>query len=766
MKKKSARKKTSRAKPTAARPEPASGPESDARRELRERAATPKDKLAELEEAREYPERTILTTDQGIPIAHTDDSLKAGTRGPSLLEDFHLREKITRFDHERIPERVVHARGSGAHGVFRVYESLEDLTSADFLCDPDARTPVFVRFSTVVGSRGSADTARDVRGFATKFYTRAGNFDLVGNNMPVFFIQDGIKFPDLVHAVKPEPHHEMPQAASAHDTFWDFVSLVPETMHMVMWVMSDRAIPRSYRMMEGFGVHTFRLINAEGRTSLVKFHWKPLLGAHSLVWEEAQMISGMDPDFHRRDLWESIEAGDHPEWELGLQVVPEEKVLSMGFDLLDPTKLIPEELVPVRGVGRLTLNRNPDNFFAETEQVAFCVANIVPGIDFTNDPLMQARLFSYLDTQLTRLGGPNFAQLPINRPIAPMHNHQQDGFGQRAIPTARAMYHPNSIEGDHPRLADPAIAFRSTPEAMDGVKERVRSATFADHFSQARMFLASQSPPERAHLIDACRFELGKVERLSIRERVIFRFQQIDEEFAAEVARSIGVSFPVSGPPVDAASLGSAKARKLTSPALSLVNAAAKTVRTRKLAVLAGPGVSADEIDAARLHVGGKGALLEVISLGMGKLASVEGRPVPVDKMLLTVSSVLYDAVYVPGGKESVEALSSEPACADFVQLAYRHGKAIGASNEGLELLPDAWSGDGATQGAANSAADKQGSSKPSPAAAKPLVQHGVVTARGAELEPFFAALIRAMEAHRHFDREPLDRGAQKAARP
>src|SRR5690349_1735778 len=369
-----------------------------------------------------------LTTDQGIPIPDTDNSIKAGLRGPTLLEDFHFREKLTQFDHERIPERVVHARGSGAHGYFQVYESLADITRARFLQDPSIKTPVFVRFSTVAGSRGSADTVRDVRGFATKFYTDQGNFDLVGNNIPVFFIQDGIKFPDIVHAVKPEPHHEMPQAASAHDTFWDFVSLVPETAHMVMWLMSDRAIPRSYRMMEGFGVHTFKLVNARGEAKLCKFHWKPLLGAHSLLWDEAQKIAGKDPDFHRRDLWEAIDAGHYPEYELALQIVDEKDELAYGFDLLDPTKLLPEEQVPVRRVGKLTLNRNPDNFFAETEQVAFCVQNVVPGIDFTNDPLMQARLFSYLDTQLTRLGGPNFAEIPINRPVAPVHNNQQDGF--------------------------------------------------------------------------------------------------------------------------------------------------------------------------------------------------------------------------------------------------------------------------------------------------------------------------------------------------
>jgi catalase len=536
-------------------------------------AASGDAKHEDLELERERDLRSPLTTDQGVPIPHTDDSLKAGPRGPTLLEDFHLREKITRFDHERIPERVVHARGSGAHGFFQVYESLAELTSADFLCDPSAKTPVFVRFSTVVGSRGSSDLARDVRGFATKFYTRQGNFDLVGNNMPVFFIQDGMKFPDLVHAVKPEPHNEMPQAASAHDTFWDFVSLVPETLHMVLWVMSDRGLPRSYRMMEGFGVHTFRLVNAAGKAVLCKFHWKPLLGAHSIVWDEAQKISGKDPDFHRRDLWDAIASGNYPEYELGLQIVAEKDELAYGFDLLDPTKLLPEELVPVRRVGKLTLDRNPQNFFAEVEQVAFCVGNIVPGIDFTNDPLMQARLFSYLDTQLTRLGGPNFAELPINRPIAPVNNHQQDGFARTGIPTARALYHPNSIEANRPLPASPGAGFRHFAERLQGTKTRERSETFLDHFSQARMFLFSQSPAERTHLVDACRFELSKVERLAIRERVLSLFARIDEDFAAEIATAIGVAVPIAATPSPGASRsrdGASRAR--TSPALSRGN--------------------------------------------------------------------------------------------------------------------------------------------------------------------------------------------------
>ena len=470
-------------------------------------------KIADMGTNRESSADELVTTNQGLRINDDQNSLKAGERGPSLLEDFHLREKITHFDHERIPERVVHARGAGAHGVFQVYESLAPLTKARFLQDPAAETPVFVRFSTVVGSRGSADLARDVRGFAVKFYTDEGVFDLVGNNIPVFFIQDGVKFPDLVHAIKPEPHHEMPQASSAHDTFWDFISLMPESMHMVLWVMSDRAIPRSYRMMEGFGVHTFRLINEKGQSRFVKFHWKPLLGVHSVVWDEAQKISGIDPDFHRRDLWESIERGEFPQWELGVQIVEEQDEHLFDFDLLDATKLIPEELVPVRRIGKLTLNRNPDNFFAETEQVAFHPGHIVSGIDFSNDPLLQGRLFSYTDTQLIRLGGPNFHEIPINRPIAPVHNNQRDGHMRQTINQGRVSYQPNSLAGGCPMQATSDMGgFRSYAENLQGQKVRARSEKFFDHFTQAALFWNSQAHHEKSHIVQALRFELGKVE--------------------------------------------------------------------------------------------------------------------------------------------------------------------------------------------------------------------------------------------------------------
>lgn len=599
------------------------------------------------------------------------------------------------------------------------------------------------------GSRGSSDLARDVRGFATRFYTRQGNFDLVGNNMPVFFIQDGIKFPDLVHAVKPEPHHEMPQAASAHDTFWDFVSLVPETMHMVMWVMSDRALPRSYRMMEGFGVHTFRLVNAQGRSVLVKWHWKPVLGAHSLVWDEAQKISGKDPDFHRRDLWEAIENGNHPEYELGLQVIPESKQLSMGFDLLDPTKLVPEELVPVRRVGKLTLCRNPQNFFAETEQIAFCVGNVVPGIDFTNDPLLQARLFSYLDTQLLRLGGPNFTELPINRPLVPVANHHQDGLGRRSIPTSRALYHPNSIEGNQPSMAPPKQGFVHFRERVEGEKVRERSASFLDHFSQARMFLNSQSAAERAHLVDACRFELGKVERLAIRERVVSLFAAIDEDFAREVASAIGVhrirgarqppvAQPTGTPPP---AHGKAKGGSSRSPALSLDNQPKTSIKTRKVAVLAAPGVRADDVEEVRNLLLAQGACIEVVSTVLGPFPTDSGRPLDAQRTFLTTSSVLYDAVYVPGGEESVAVLLTVGAAVEFVCEAFNHGKPIGAVNEGVGLLEAADLPDIELAGSGRS---------------KPATGSGVVTALATTqhaLAGFTAAFVAAIRQHRHFDR-------------
>src|SRR6476659_3672836 len=541
----------------------------------------------------------FLTTNQGVRINDNQNSLKAGDRGPTLLEDFILREKITHFDHERIPERVVHARGSAAHGYFQVYEPMAEYTRANFLQDPAVKTPVFVRFSTVAGSRGSTDLARDVRGFAVKFYTQEGNYDLVGNNIPVFFIQDAIKFPDLIHAVKPEPHNEIPQAASAHDTFWAFISLMPESMHMVMWVMSDRAIPRSLRMMEGFGVHTFRFINAKGKARFVKFHWKPLLGLHAVLWDEAQKISGKDPDFHRRDLWEAIDNGDYPEWEFGVQIVEEEDEHKFDFDLLDPTKLIPEELVPVKRIGKMTLNRNPDNFFAETEQVAFHPGHIVPGIDFTNDPLLKGRLFSYTDTQLSRLGSPNFHEIPINRSVAPVHNNQRDGHMRQAINKGVTSYHPNSIGGGCPFQAKAAEGgFTSFVQRIDARKIRARSTSFFDHFSQATLFYNSQSAAEKNHLTNALRFELGKVQRVEIRQRMIGLLSQVDKTLAGNVADALGLSVPKKPEqpinhsiPADgeiARFQPKTKDQGIASSApLSMAKTIKDTIKSRKVAILA-----------------------------------------------------------------------------------------------------------------------------------------------------------------------------------
>ena len=504
-------------------------------------------KIADLQPAKKYDEGEFLTTNHGVRINDNQNSLKAGERGGTLIEDFILREKIHHFDHERIPERIVHARGSAAHGVFELFDPIPQYSKAKLFTEMGVKTPVFVRFSTVAGSRGSTDLARDVRGFAVKFYTGEGNYDLVGNNMPVFFIQDAIKFPDLIHAVKPEPHNEMPQAASAHDTFWDFISLMPESMHMIMWVMSDRALPRSLRMMEGFGVHTFRLINDKGEACFVKFHWKPLLGIHSVAWDEAQKISGKNSDFHRQDLWEAIESGNFPEWELGVQIVPEADEHKYPFDLLDATKLIPEELVPVQRIGKMTLNRNPDNFFAETEQVAFSPAHLIPGIDISNDPLLQGRLFSYIDTQLSRLGSHNFQEIPINRPVCPVHNNQRDGHMRQTINTGRVSYEPNTLGGGCPYQAKASEGgFTSYPERIDGIKIRTRSQSFRDHFSQAKLFFNSQSDAEKNHIVDALCFELGKVETAAIRMRMVKLLSFVDMELAAPVAVYLGIEIPAN----------------------------------------------------------------------------------------------------------------------------------------------------------------------------------------------------------------------------
>lgn len=660
-------------------------------------------KIRELSPDTEQSTNEFMTTNHGVKINDDQNSLKAGNRGATLLEDFILREKITHFDHERIPERIVHARGSAAHGVFQVYESMEKYTKAKFLQDPKKQTPVFVRFSTVAGSRGSTDLARDVRGFAVKFYTDEGNFDLVGNNMPVFFIQDAIKFPDLVHAVKPEPDNEIPQAASAHDTFWDFISLMPESMHMIMWTMSDRAIPRSYRMMEGFGVHTFRLINDKGQSHFVKFHWKPLLGVHSVAWDEAQNISGKDPDFHRRDLWEAIANGDFPEWEFGVQIVPEKDEHKFEFDLLDPTKIIPEEIVPVQRIGKLTLNRNPDNFFAETEQVAFHVGHVVSGIDFTNDPLMQGRLFSYTDTQLIRLGGPNFHEIPINRPVVPVHNNQRDGYMRQTINQGKSSYNPNTTGGGCPFQAKAMEGgFVSHTERIDAKKIRERSPSFLDHFSQARLFFNSQSEPEKNHLIDALRFELGKVETVAIRERMLFLLSQVDNGLASEVAYGLGLKVPkkIDGPinqsiPADANPKSYQSVKKVSSleksEALSMANTIKNSIRTRKVAILAADGVDENSLKKVQSVLDREGAITEIIAPRLGTIEGENGTEIAVKRSLLTVASVLYDAVYVPGGTNSVATLAAEANAVHFLNEAYKHCKPIAADENAMQVVEETY---------------------------------------------------------------------------
>jgi catalase len=689
------------------------------------------DKQRQLDRSRVSPEGGVLTTDQGIRVDDTDNSLTMGERGPTLMEDFHFREKLTHFDHERIPERVVHARGAGAYGHFRVRDdSLADYTMAQFLCDPSLETSVFVRFSTVAGSRGSADTVRDVRGFATKFYTRQGNFDLVGNNIPVFFIQDGIKFPDFVHAVKPEPNNEIPQASSAHDTLWDFVQLQPETIHMMMWMMSDRALPRSFRMMQGFGVHTFRLVNAEGKGTFVKFHWKPRLGAHSLAWDETQKIAGKDPDFNRRDLWEAIEAGRFPEWELCLQLVPEQDEHRYDFDLLDPTKIIPEELVPARPVGRLVLDRNPDNFFAETEQVAFHLGNVVPGIDFTNDPLLQARLFSYLDTQLIRLGGPNFTQIPVNRPVADVRNHQRDGYHQMAINEGQAAYHPNSLGGGCPALAGEGGAFTHYQEQIDGSKIRKRSTSFADHYSQATLFWNSMADWEKEHIVAAFRFELGHVTHRYIRERVVEHLNHVDHELAVRVAEGVGVA-----PPATAAVANHGR----SSPALSQARQPTDTVAGRKVAILATEGVDADEITRVREALAADGATCEVIGPREGTVNGVGNGAVEVEHALPTVGSVLYDAVVIPDGKESASALTADGDALHFVAEAYKHGKAIGALGTGIGLIE-----------AARIHGVRLANIHESDVADRGVITQ---TAGDGVSDDFLGELTRAIAAHRHWNR-------------
>jgi len=622
-----------------------------------------------------------MTTGHGVPVADNQNTLRAGERGPALLEDFHFREKIFHFDHERIPERVVHARGYGAHGFFECYESLSDITRADPFQKAGQRTPTFTRFSTVVGNKGSVDLARDVRGFATKFYTQDGNWDLVGNNIPVFFIQDPIKFPDLVHAAKQEPDRAFPQAATAHDNFWDFISLMPESLHMIMWTMSDRAIPRSFRFMEGFGVHTFRLVNAEGKSTFCKFHWRPKLGMQSVLWDEALKINGADPDFHRRDLWEAIEVlGDPPEWELGLQLFDDDFADRFDFDILDATKIIPEEEVPLRMVGRLVLDRMPDNFFNETEQVAFCTQNVVPGIDFTNDPLLQGRNFSYLDTQLKRLGSTNFTQLPINAPRCPVHNFFQDGHMQHRGPKGRANYEPNSWSPGGPR-ADAEHGFRSFAEPVQGEKRRLRAESFADHYSQARQFYRSQTAIEQRHIADALIFELGKVEVPAIRERVLAHLPSIDAGLAGLVAEGLGMDLPEpvepAVQPVDLA----------VSDALSIQKKQVPTFRGRKMGIVVSDGVEDAVLDTLMSELSAAGAVPAIIAPRIGGVVTRAGVKVPAMFQMEAAPSALFDAVAVLLSAEAVPKAAALHAARSFAADAIAHGKFIGMTQAASALF-------------------------------------------------------------------------------
>ena len=628
----------------------------------------------------------VLTTNQGVPVADNQNSLKVGLRGPTALEDFILREKITHFDHERIPERVVHARGSAAHGFFESYDDFSGITRAAPFAAAGKRTPVFVRFSTVIGERGSPDTVRDVRGFAVKFYTEEGNWDLVGNNIPVFFIQDAMKFPDLVHAAKPEPHHQMPQASTAHDTFWDFVSLMPESVHMLMWAMSDRAIPRSYRTMQGFGVHTFRLVNANGESVFCKFHWTPLQGTHSLVWDEAVKLIGADPDYHRRDLWEAIEAGDFPEYELGLQIFTEAEAEQFGFDVLDPTKIVPEEMVPLRPVGRMVLNRNPDNFFAETEQVAFCAAHIIPGIDFTNDPLLQGRIHSYVDTQLTRLGGPNFHEIPINSPVAQIQNNQRDGFHRQAINRGRVNYEPNSLAGGCPFQAG-MKGFTSFPEPVAEDKVRGKPELFADHYSQARLFYQSQSPVEQAHIANAYRFELTRCQIPAIRQRVLSMLANVDTTLVEAVAAGLGMEVPEPMPLASSLPMP----EYAPSTALSLLSRPGKTgIRTRRIAMLVADGVEASCVRAVYESLTADGAVPRLVGSMLGKVSGTDGSMLEVEITMEAGPSVLYDAVVIPDGEQAAGILSRDAHALDFVREQHRHCKPIMLIGAGAALLQKA----------------------------------------------------------------------------
>ena len=687
--------------------------------------------IAPLDRVRADSAGQPLTTNQGVKIADNQNSLKAGLRGPTLLEDFILREKITHFDHERIPERIVHARGSAAHGFFESHASLGEHTRASLFAEAGKVTPVFARFSTVAGERGSADTARDVRGFAVKFYTDEGNWDLVGNNIPVFFIQDAIKFPDLVHALKPEPNNAIPQAASAHDTFWDFVSLMPESTHMLLWVMSDRALPRSFRMMQGFGVHTFRLVNAAGESRFVKFHWKPKLGTHSLVWDEAVKIGGADPDYHRRDLWESIEAGEYPEWELSLQIFSEADAEQYSFDVLDSTKLIPEELVPLTPVGRMVLNRNPDNFFSETEQVAFCTAHVVPGIDFSNDPLLAGRHHSYVDTQISRLGGANFHEIPINASVAQVHNNQRDGHHRQTINRGRVAYEPNSLAGGCPFQAGSAKGFVSFPQPIHDDKVRGRPEKFADHYTQATLFYESQTPVEQAHIVGGFRFELSKLTVPAIRERMLSGLVNVSADLASRVAEGLGMAVPAAMPKA----LETPVTPEITeSPALSLMALPGDGgIRTRKIAILAANGVEGESIGRLKASLLAEGAVPFVIAPRLGKVMTESGEALDASGSFENSPGVLFDAVVLPDGEDGVDLLAKHGQAIEFIVQQYRHGKPIlvlGASDALLEA-------------AAISATLTNGEEDP-----------GIVLAESDELDTATASFIAAVAKHRHPERE------------
>ncbi|GGR03187.1 catalase [Deinococcus ruber] len=723
------------------------------------------------------PPGKAMTDNLGHPVSDDQNSLRAGPRGPTLLEDFLLREKIHHFDHERIPERVVHARGAAAHGYFELTTSLSQYTHAQVLNEVGVQTPVFVRFSTVAGSRGSADTARDVRGFAVRMYTQQGNWDIVGNNIPVFFIQDAIKFPDLIHSVKPEPHNEIPQAASAHDTFYDFISLTPESMHMLMWVHSDRAIPRSFDTMEGFGVHTFRLINAAGESHFVKFHWKPALGVHSLVWDEAQRIAGKDPDFHRRNMWETIEKGGTLEWELGVQVFTSEQALKWDFDVLDASKLVPEDLVPVQRIGKLVLNRNTENYFAETEQVAFMTTNIVPGIDFSDDPLLQGRNFSYLDTQLSRLGSPNWPELPINRPLVTVSNNQRDGHMRHTINPGRVSYFPNTLGGGLPaEVPASAGGFVSYPEQVSGPKLRIRADSFADHYGQARLFWNSMTPIEKEHIAHSLQFELSKVETRDIRVRMLDHLERINEVLASQVALALGEP-PRSKQTAEPGGAGSADSAaeaallaKATTPttasgklqrakALSQEEGQPKSAKGRKVAILAADGVNAAQVKAVQAALEAKGAVGEVVGNHLGDL----GDGVTATKTLGNTDAVLFDAVLVPGGAKSVQTLMRRGDAFAFLGEAFKHAKPVGALGEGVEVLTASEVGRLLRSGTPN-AADKSGDAvgtlsqvgsaavASGPAAAQ-LAEQGVIVGSNGGTDAAIQKFVAALAHHRYWNR-------------